>query len=104
MALPEKLILVCQSFRLGKEPKGICHKGTDGLLQYIEEGILDRGLDVQVATTGCLKQCEKGPVLVIQPDNLWFKGVNSEEAIDAILDGLVDGLEAGSPASEYLLS
>lgn len=100
MALPETLILVCQSFRLGKEPKGICHKQTDGLLQYMEEGILDRGLDVQVATTGCLKQCERGPILVIQPANLWFKGVNSEEAIDAILDGL----ESGEPAAEYLLS
>ena len=84
MALPEKLILVCQSFRLGKEPKGICHKQTDGFLQYIEEEILDRGLDVQVVATGCLKQCESGPIMVIQPENWWFKGVNSEAAIDAI--------------------
>lgn len=99
MAVPEKMILVCQSFRAGGDSKGICHKQTDGLVQYIEEEILDRGLDMQIATTGCLKQCESGPIMVVQPDNWWFKGVDSEEAVDAILDGVEDG----DPAEEYLL-
>jgi len=100
MAIPERLILVCQSFRLGGEPKGICFKQTDGFLQYLEEEILDRGLDIQVTTTGCLKQCEAGPIMVVQPDNWWFKGVDSEEAIDAILDGIADG----EPCADYLIS
>ena len=100
MAIPERQILVCQSFRLKGEQKGICHKQTDGFLQYIEEEILDRGLDMQVVATGCLKQCEVGPVMVVQPDNWWFKGVDSEEAIDTILDGVEDGV----PADEYLIN
>lgn len=100
MATPERQILVCQSFRLKGDPKGICHKQTDGFLQYLEEEILDRGLDMQVVATGCLKQCEAGPVMVVQPDNLWYKGVVSEEIIDAILDGIEDG----EPAEEYLIS
>ncbi|THB66577.1 MAG: (2Fe-2S) ferredoxin domain-containing protein [Desulfovibrio sp.] len=100
MALPETIILVCQSFRLGGEPKGVCHKQTDGFLQYMEEEILDRGLDVQVTATGCLKQCEAGPIMVVQPQNWWFKGVDSEEAIDAILDGLEDG----EPNADYLIA
>ena len=100
MALPEKLILVCQSFRAGGDPKGICHKQTDGFLQYLDEEILDRGLDCQVVATGCLKQCEAGPVMVVQPDNWWFKGINSEEAIDAVLDSIEDG----SPAEDYLIA
>ena len=29
--------------------------------------------------------------MVVQPENWWFKGVDSEEAIDAILDALEDG-------------
>jgi len=99
MALPEKQILVCQSFRAKGDPKGICHKQTDGFLQYIEEEILDRGLDMQVIATGCLKQCESGPIMVIQPDNLWFKNMSSEDAIDAVLDGLEDG----TPPDEYLI-
>ena len=100
MAIPERQILVCQSFRAGGEPKGMCFKQTDGFLQYLEEEILARGLDILVTATACLKFCEKGPVMVVQPDNWWFGGVNSEEAIDAILDGM----ESGGPAADYLLS
>ena len=38
--------------------------------------------------------------MVVQPENWWFGGVNSEEVIDAILDGL----EEGEPAAKYLIS
>lgn len=100
MALPEKQLMLCQSFRLKGDPKGICHKQTDGFLQYIEEEILDRGLDIQIVATGCLKQCESGPIMVLQPDNQWFKGIGSEEAIDAVLDGI----ENGEPAADFLIS
>jgi (2Fe-2S) ferredoxin len=100
MALPEKQILVCQSFRSKGDPKGICHKQTDGFLQYIEEEILDRGLDMQVIATGCLKQCESGPIMVVQPNNWWFKNISSEDAIDAVLDGVEDG----EPPAEYLIT
>ncbi len=99
MAIPERQIILCQSFRVAGDRKGLCHKQTDGFLQYIEEEVLDRGLDCLVSATTCLKQCEKGPVMVIQPENWWFGGVDSEEAIDAILDGLEDG----APARDYLL-
>lgn len=99
MGIPSSLILVCQSFRVSGEPKGICHKKTNGFLQYLEEEILDRGLDCQVTATGCLKQCDNGPTMVVQPQNWWFKGVDSEEVIDAILDGLEDG----EPPAEYLI-
>lgn len=100
MATPERVVLVCQSFRAKGDPKGICHKQTDGFMQYLEEEILDRGLDMMVVATTCLKQCEQGPVMVIQPDNLWYGGVSSEEIIDEILDGLEDG----EPAEDYLIS
>ncbi|MEZ0576493.1 (2Fe-2S) ferredoxin domain-containing protein [Halodesulfovibrio aestuarii] len=99
MATPERMLICCQSFRAAGSPKGICHKQTEGFLQYIEEEALDRGLDALVIATTCLKQCESGPVMVIQPENWWYKGVNSEEAIDAILDSLEDG----EPCEEYLM-
>ena len=99
MATPARMIICCQSFRAKGDPKGVCHKQTDGFLQYIEEEILDRGLDALVVASTCLKQCESGPIMVVQPENWWFKGVDSEGAIDAILDGLEDG----EPCAEYLL-
>ena len=99
MALPEKQLMLCQSFRANGDPKGLCYKQTSGFLQYIEEEILDRGLDIQIVATGCLKQCEAGPVMVLQPDNLWFKEISSEGAIDAVLDSIEDG----EAPDEYLI-
>jgi (2Fe-2S) ferredoxin len=91
---PTYHILVCASFRSKGEPKGVCHKkGSIDLVQYMETEILDRGLDALITTTSCMKQCDDGPVMVIHPNNYWFKGVESEDAIDEILDALEDGEE-----------
>jgi (2Fe-2S) ferredoxin len=101
MAIPKRQIIVCQSFRAaGGDPKGLCHKQTDGFLQYIDEEILDRGMDCLVTATTCLKQCESGPIMVVHPENWWFKGVDSTAAIDAILDGIEDG----EPPADYLIA
>ncbi len=99
MDKPTYHFLLCQSFRAKGEPKGVCHKQSEGLAQYLEEEILDRGLDALLTTTGCLKQCEDGPVVVIHPNNIWYGKVNSEEAVDAILDALEDG----ETAEDYAL-
>lgn len=101
MEKPERQILVCASFRANGDPQGVCHKkGVTALLPYLVEELADRGLGGTVVTaTGCLKVCDRGPALVVQPENLWYGGVESEEDIDALLDAL----EAGVPAQEYLL-
>ncbi len=98
MAAPERVVLLCQSFRTGGDPKGVCHRQTEGLAQYLEEEILGRGLDMQVVTTGCLKRCDRGPIVAIFPENWWFGGVDSEAAVDAILDAL----ETGEPAESRI--
>ncbi|MCK4533648.1 (2Fe-2S) ferredoxin domain-containing protein [bacterium] len=91
MNKPKYHFFVCNSFRLTGEPQGICNKkGAPGLLQYLEEEIIDRGIDAMVSSTGCLKQCEKGPVMIIYPDNYWY-GEVTEEIIDEILDALEEG-------------
>ena len=48
----------------------------------------DRSLDdVMVSSTGCLNMCESGPVLIVYPENLWYKHATVETA-EAILDSL----------------
>jgi (2Fe-2S) ferredoxin len=92
MEKPKHLILCCASFRMKGEPKGICHKkGSHSLLGYMEEGVLDRGIDARVISTGCMKQCEDGPVVIVMPENYWYKGIDSEDAVDEILDALEGG-------------
>lgn len=101
MPKPKHHILVCASFRATGEPKGKCHrKNSLDFLPYIENEIIDRGLeDVIVSSTCCLKACDEGPIMVIYPENTWYGHVDSEDAIDTILDAVEDGEVAG----EYLL-
>ncbi|MDJ0811547.1 MAG: (2Fe-2S) ferredoxin domain-containing protein [Desulfobacterales bacterium] len=92
MEKPEYHLFVCASFRADGDPKGVCHKkGSVPLLPYIENEILDRGLDAQITSTGCMKACDHGPVMVVQPQGLWYGKVESEDVVDEILDALEDG-------------
>lgn len=98
---PEHHIFICNSFRTKGEAQGVCNKKKAvSLIQYLENELVDRGLDnVLVSSTGCLKLCEHGPVMMIYPDNYWYGEVN-EEAIDEILDAL----EEDKPAEDYLFA
>ena len=104
MPKPEYHILVCNSFRTSGEPQGVCNrKEAASLPQYIENEIVDRGLDAAVSTTSCFKVCEKGPVLVVYPQGWWYGEVD-EQRVDEILDALennepADGLLYASQTS-----
>ena len=92
MDKPKYHIFLCASFRAGGDPKGACHKkGSTSLLPYIENEILDRGLDAQITSTGCMKACDYGPVMVVHPQGHWYGNVESESAVDEILDAMEDG-------------
>ncbi|MFW6171012.1 MAG: (2Fe-2S) ferredoxin domain-containing protein [Planctomycetota bacterium] len=93
---PDFHIFVCNSFRVGGEPQGTCcRKGASDLIPYVEEEIVDRGLDAMVSSTGCLKICDQGPVMVIYPGGWWYTEL-TEEKIDAVLDALEEGQPAAS--------
>lgn len=95
MKKPAHHIFVCASIRMSGAPQGVCSKkGAGTLLQYLESELSDRGMmDVNVSMTGCLKVCDKGPVMVVYPEGYWYGEVN-EEKIDTILDSIENGLSA----------
>lgn len=100
MEKPKCHIFVCASFRAGGDARGACHKkGSTELLPYIENEILDRGLDAQITSTGCMKACDYGPVMVVYPQGHWYGPVDGEEAVDQVLDAL----ESGSVADNLLI-
>jgi len=97
MTTPAYHFFICNSYRVNGEPQGVCNKkGAVDLLQYLEGEILDRGMDGTVSSTGCLKLCTKGPVMVLYPHGKWF-GEVTEEKIDEILDAL----EADGDTAEF---
>lgn len=102
MEKPKQHIFVCASFRVTGEPQGVCNKkGAISFLQYLQEGLSDRDMeDVVVSMTGCLKVCDRGPVMVVYPQGYWYGKVESEDAIDEILDALIQG----KAAEKYLIA
>lgn len=101
MKKPDYHILVCNSFRLSGSVQGYCsQQGAASLIPYILEECADRDIDVAVTPTGCMSLCSQGPVIVVQPNNFWYGGVDSEEKIDEILDAL----EEDKPCEKYLIS
>jgi len=92
MTTPKHHLFVCGSFRTNGSPQGVCHKKESlDLLSYIQSEVQDRMLDgVEVASTGCLNACTKGPVLIDYPSGHWYQKV-TEEVVDEILDAIEDG-------------
>jgi (2Fe-2S) ferredoxin len=98
---PDRVILVCCSFRQGKDPQGKCFKkGSPGLLGLLEEGLSSRNIEnVLISTTGCMNVCDNGPVMAVYPEGYWYGGVD-EDRLEEILDALVEN----KPVTEYLLT
>lgn len=69
------------------------------LISYLEEELEGRGMNGIVSSTGCLKLCEEGPIMVVYPQAYWYGKVTDEVVVDEILDAL----EEGKPAEGYLL-
>ena len=91
MSKPKHHIFVCGSFR-PTGAQGVCHKKESAqILQHLTTELEDRGLvDVMVSSTGCMNVCNSGPVLVIYPENVWYK-----QATIATAEAILESLEAG---------
>ena len=62
--------------------------------------VQDRGLDdVMVSSTGCMNICDSGPVMVVYPENIWYKQATIQTA-EAILDSLEE--KAGAAAGHLV--
>jgi (2Fe-2S) ferredoxin len=100
MTKPTHHIFVCGSFR-ATGAQGVCHKKESSrLLQYFEQEAADRGLDgVMVSSTGCMKVCDNGPVVIVYPQNVWYKQVN-----ETVADAILDAIENDAVAEEHVLA
>jgi (2Fe-2S) ferredoxin len=100
MEKPDYHIFVCNSFRLKGEPQGVCNKkGAVDLLGMLENEIIERDLNAQVTSTGCLKVCDRGPAMVIYPAGWWYGEVDEDK-----LEEILDALEEGTPAEDHLIA
>ena len=84
----ETEVLVCAG-------TGCLANGSLAVTEALELAIRERNLNVKLAlglkTTGCHGFCEKGPLVVIQPRGIFYKGVKPRDAEEIVEKSLVDG-------------
>jgi (2Fe-2S) ferredoxin len=74
--------------------KGYCHTKDSveviaKFMELIEEE--DLGSEVFVSNTGCFGICEKGPIVVVYPDNVWYGSVSADDAEEIIEEHIKGG-------------
>lgn len=94
MNKPKYHILVCTSSRMNGVQKGYCHSKQSvdlvaKFMEVIEEEEL--GNEVFVSNTGCFGICEKGPIVVIYPDNVWYRSVSPDDVEDIMEEHIQGG-------------
>ena len=102
MPKPERQVLVCVNSRPPGNPKGSCgEKGGQALFDRLKEILRERGLEgrIMVNRTYCLKHCSRGPVVAVQPDNVWYAGVGEADLAEIC----ASHLEGGTPVSRLLM-
>ena len=99
MIQPKYHVFICTSCRINGQQKGFCHsQGAVGLVERFMEEIDDRGLsgDVVITNTGCFGICDKGPIVVVYPEGVWYGNV-SDGDVERIFD---EHFEGGTPVKD----
>lgn len=87
-------IFVCCNRREPGHSRGCCDpEGSEHLKNIFKNEVKRRGLTPQVRANkaGCLDQCERGPTVVIYPQEIWYGGVTAEDVPRIIEETIVNG-------------
>jgi len=95
MVSPKHHIFVCTSCRINGQQKGYCfQKDSVKIVQKFIEEIDDRELsgEVMITNTGCFGICEKGPIVVVYPEGVWYGNVTVND-VEKIMEQHIEGGE-----------
>lgn len=92
-----RLLLKDETFKEGYERIRACTgtacmaSGAKKVVDNIEEGAAERGIEVEVVKTGCQGLCQKGPVMKIEPQGYFYQRVKADDAASIVVNTLSAG-------------
>ena len=96
-ALRQKQTQLRQSFDPQKKLVTICAGtgcrgyGCVRVKEKLEAEILKQKLDVEVRATGCFGFCEKGPLVVVHPEKIFYQQVSEKDVADIVTKTVMEG-------------
>jgi len=90
-------VFMCVNVRPAGHPRGCCtEKGSLELRAYMKNRAKELGLnDIRINASQCLDRCERGPVLVIYPEGVWYRCESKEDIEEILRVHLVEGGRVG---------
>jgi (2Fe-2S) ferredoxin len=102
MSIFEKHVFVCENDRDPTDPRGCCKaRGAEAFVSTLKKLCRESGLKdkVRVNKAGCLDMCAFGPVVVVYPEGVWYKGVTAADAEEIFREHIL----ANRPVERLLL-
>ena len=87
-------VFVCHNTRPAGSPRPSCTAyGKSELHARLQQLCREAGLGarVRINKSGCLDQCEHGPMVVVYPEAVWYSNVRPEDAEEIVQEHLVGG-------------
>jgi len=95
MSKREHYLFVCQNVRPEGNPRPSCGRsGSQAIYEAVKDELARRGLSktfARACTSSCLDMCDDGPVVNVQPENIFYTNVRVED-VSALVQSLVDGV------------
>ena len=89
-----RMVLVCTNASHDGEDRPVCAAGgSEAVLNALKEEVKKRGLKgkVRALKSGCMDLCEKGPNVMVFPEQILYCGVHPEEIPELVDKVLSDG-------------
>ena len=86
-----KILFVCTNRRPECERVSCAPGGGDRLRDTLKAMVKERGLKgkIRVSQSGCMDRCEKGPNIMLFPDNVWYSGVCEADLESILADAIL---------------
>jgi NADH-quinone oxidoreductase subunit F len=98
-ALEELRADICKTLHPERRAVTICRStgciahGSGAVIEAFQEELAREGLleDVEILTTGCHGFCEKGPIVVIRPEEIFYHSVTPEDVPEIVKETVKNG-------------